>query len=299
VNTGDGGATLRAAADGIDIIRFGPLNDRAFGGGLRYLKLDGNKSSHTGTRCFFSDDSGDSDRSNDPDDYHFQRVWFFNAATDGAVCQSAHGYQFAGCLFEACGARGLRADVNEVYVDPNTRALLNGQEGFDIEAKRSGLFGYSRGNNRGWRIGSQQFNGNIHAIENDSDGVVLECSKSSFVINSHGNGGDGVKFGDSDFALGVNAVVSAGGNSGFGVNFTSNCVDCKVSYAQPDTDNASGNVGWGGTRTILNGRGRNNGDPSASGGWNGNPAEHVKVYDISTARPYDAYEYVDGQWQAA
>jgi len=49
------------------------------------------------------------------------------------------------------------------------------------------------------------------------------------------------------------------------------------------------------TRTVLNGVGRNSGDPSSTGDWNGHGYEGVRVIDTS-ASPNVLYEYANGSW---
>lgn len=62
---------------------------------------------------------------------------------------------------------------------------------------------------------------------------------------------------------------------------------------------SGGTVTDNGTRTIRNGVGKNNGDPSSAGDWSGHGYEGAVVYDTSGARPWPAYRYVGGQWQTA
>lgn len=49
-----------------------------------------------------------------------------------------------------------------------------------------------------------------------------------------------------------------------------------------------------GTRTLINGVGTNNGDPSSAGDWNGNGREGAIVWDTNT---WAAYQYVSGAWR--
>jgi hypothetical protein len=75
-------------------------------------------------------------------------------------------------------------------------------------------------------------------------------------------------------------------NSGTDVRFENCDVAAFAGFADP-------------VREVIDGRGLNDGDPSSTGQWNGEGEEGLVVYDTSVSRPFDEYQYVDGQWQSA
>lgn len=99
---------------------------------------------------------------------------------------------------------------------------------------------------------------------------------------------DAINLIDSDNALvAFNQIHGAGINNHIALD--TDCADVKI--WQPNL--TWSDISDSGTRTVLNGIGKNAGDPSSAGDWNGNGVEGVVVRDTSNT---DLYQYINGSW---
>lgn len=120
---------------------------------------------------------------------------------------------------------------------------------------------------------------------NVREGILADCIVDGF--------GDGVT--DNDLVVDDVRNVVNGCYFNGDVQITSNATDCVLTGVF-----IRGSLTDNGTRTVVNGRSTNNGDPSSTGQWNGNATlAHelgVTVWDTSTDpdTPYKAGP--DGNW---
>ncbi|WP_256394123.1 hypothetical protein [Natronoarchaeum rubrum] len=113
---------------------------------------------------------------------------------------------------------------------------------------------------------------------------VANADNNTLYVAAVGNGGDG-----------VDVTGSATRNVLFGIAQANTNSDLAIGSSPVDTVwwGRAGSLNYGGTRTLINGVGRNSGDPSSGGDWNGNGREGVKVYDTTNSTKY---WYVNGSW---
>lgn len=96
--------------------------------------------------------------------------------------------------------------------------------------------------------------------------------------------------------LTVEGVAFGGGGAGDDVALGGGVADARLDELRP---RGGVTVSDSGTRTLRNGVGTNNGDPSSAGEWSGHGVEGVVVYDTSGSRPFGAHRFINGSWQSA
>ncbi|WP_210423569.1 hypothetical protein, partial [Halorussus marinus] len=130
--------------------------------------------------------------------------------------------------------------------------------------------------------------GSVRADNCGGDGVVIEenaanADNNTLFVSTVGNDGDGVVVTGSVNQTSLFGVAHANTND---LNIGASATDIEW-WGWHDSLN------YGGTRTLINGIGRNDGDPSSSGEWNGSGREGVKVFDTTGS---SKYWYVNGNW---
>ncbi|WP_210423582.1 hypothetical protein, partial [Halorussus marinus] len=99
----------------------------------------------------------------------------------------------------------------------------------------------------------------IELVEN-----VANADNNTLTVSAINNGGDGVA-----------VSGSATRNTLFGFSHGNTNADVNIGSSTVDTEwwGWQGSLNYGGTRSLINGIGRNSGDPSSGGDWNGNGRE--------------------------
>lgn len=169
--------TVLGLADGADANLIGytaddATDDRDFFAGLHDLKLDGNKANNvSGHGVYIAGPN-----SQEPNDWHMERVFIHQFAGDGFHADFSWGYHIDHVLSETCDGYGILISGGAQNYLSDIFTAYHSDTGLRFKAQRSTLSAInSRGNGtHGFSIGNQSNRvSDIQAVNNDRNGVVL------------------------------------------------------------------------------------------------------------------------------
>lgn len=267
------GTTLASSGFNGNVIEYGPFDNARYFASVRWMRIQG-ASGDTSGHGIYSDNSG----TGPPRDLHLAHVFTAGCAQDGMNFDYAHGYRITDCLSEKNDRDGIRILGGDEAWVLNTYPSSNTGNGLVMECRE----GFA------W----------VGTFENGGDGVRLTKAtntnaQQNFVRGiSYNNTGDGVYI-DNSVRHDVSVLAYNNGGYGYHLDGTNNSVIRTGGGA--GHSNTSGFINRQGTtkRNLINGLGRNAGDPSSGGVWNGNGFEGAVVRDTTNA---NTYIYNNGGW---
>lgn len=321
------GSTLEApsGATGYPLVRYGPTDDSDYFAGLRDLRIDGNNEDVTG---FVTDGSG----AGDVNDMDFYRLIFRNINGRAIDLTQGWGYRFEDVLVEGCGAGHSHSVMSKgteqywrgcfVAYNKSTYAFTTWSEGGGSKIftghsvyanEQNGVFVRKSGQ----KFVSPHIVGNGSAATGSHDGMLLSSTgyrdatgtkiiggvfdgyspvsgqnetNIGLVMNSPDCIVSGTEFknhiGD-DIAIDASNCLLSGIIAHGDISLSSNASECVIS------GQIGGTVTDNGTRTLVNGRGTNNGNPQTTGDWNGHAdyayQQGATVWDTTTS-PWSAWQ---------
>lgn len=211
-----------------------------------------------------------------------------------------HSLMVANSYFEHCESHGIHAQgdlINANFV--GNYLTYNGESGMrvdNITGHPITILGGSYRNNdvyglnirEGTIVGSDCF-------KNNQAGIIVEKYSTVLGTRCYKNGGSGSPYGvclwgDGNRVI-SNKLYSDGTTQDYGIGVDSG-VENRIA-SNVINNNAVAPINDNGTRTIRNGVGKNAGDPSAGGDWNGHGYEGLMVYDTTNDVKY---WFINGNW---
>ena len=231
------------------------------------------------------------------------------------------GAQVVGHLVDSPGKDGVHVDADDVTLSHISILDGDGRGVFFQSGLATASHIVARGNAKeGVRTSSAAGGSRIThvTVETDDDGVRVAGDgmrlDNAYAVSATQGTGSGIHIGPGDGSVirdvesvgfwrgvdirGANDVVVEGvktTNCTNGVKIEDDCSNIRLSnleFFDCDTD-----IDDDGTRTLINGRGNNEGDPSSTGEWNAH-ADYAEDYDATiydTAND-DLYKAVGGSW---
>lgn len=287
---------------------------------MRHLRLDGNKANNTSGHCVYID--VDSDLK----DSRFENVFFSRAQEDGLQQGKAWGCVISNSTFEAnqrgiylrsgsnakiIGVKvndndgnGISCNTSESFIIGSEIADNGGDAGIYNAAESVSIIGNTVRKNNRFGIWTKDATKRVNIIGNivwgsGQDGI-RSASYGSIVGNSlWDNGRDSVDsypsihvFHESNI---MGNYVDCNAQAQYGIDVDSGASDVKISNNNI-INPATSRINDAGTRTVINGIGKNGAnDPASAGDWNGYGYEGVRV-KWNDGTNYYVSIYLGGTW---
>jgi hypothetical protein len=297
---GDGiEATRLELADGADtdLIRYDAPDEDYYFGFLHNLKLDGNKANNSSGNGVVIEQSA----SFDANDFHMSWLFVDHFAGVGIKISFAWGHKLAHILSERCDDVGINISGGSQCYLSDCFTAYHGTHGLQVNARRTHI-----------SLLTSRANGYHGVFIQDDNNELSNCISINNSQEVSGQSGFYLA-GDNITASNCHAIDDQGTTTQSS-GFTLRGDRCRLVGCQAfgnDTDiiiksDSTESVIIGtrfdsitdnGTRTLINGRGTNAGDPTSTGQWNGN-ADYAETTDatIHDTANDNLYKARNGAW---